>query len=657
MRLASSRVLRGLLVAGFVLVVGGLVAARLSLADRSAPAEPGGSSLAQLLAEAERANAAHDIREERAFLLRAEKLGGSPEDAFEVQRRLAVLDWKYQERFDTALQRLLRASEAAEAFESWLAIARLEQARRRFGEAASAARKARELATSEAETDESRIALARAVVARSVEDRLDGKKVDTATLREGYAELREMVSRAPGYLEPSRLLLKAALILEEGTTALAAWRSYFHVTSEDRGPNLVAGAGAELETLLPVWPGPGKAEIDLILALSSSRLFTEAALVALRPSDMKVRQDPRTRVVVRYVRFLNTARKLTDEHYRQAILGNDTRKGWQTELRSALQPLAEVLEDVSLPPAAPASLPVDPNRIGDLDRRILQRLASSFGVYISIGTTAGYFDLHMGHLVSDEAKVIEQYGRRAELRFLVLDNMVSNGFQSWAWESGAQHGGWNKPFGIFQVRPAYVGGGLRAWRRLHSGEELEDLSDEMERESQLDEERAARDPHAYLPGLALRLEHRGVINLRSDLESRGLGGEELKLAFLAAYDAAILENSIFAHEGRHAIDKRHRSLLSFGRNSELTAKLSEVAFAPRPRLALGAIVSPTIGDGTPHGKANQEIMKGLVRWIDRHRDEIAGLEAERPLLPQLDLLSDEQLRQAFRSMDRLAQNE
>ena len=34
-------------------------------------------------------------------------------------------------------------------------------------------------------------------------------------------------------------------------------------------------------------------------------------------------------------------------------------------------------------------------------------------------------------------------------------------------------------------------------------------------------------------------------------------------------------------------------------------------------------------------------------------DEIAGLDPRRPLLPQFDLLTDEQIRTAFRSMDPL----
>ena len=43
---------------------------------------------------------------------------------------------------------------------------------------------------------------------------------------------------------------------------------------------------------------------------------------------------------------------------------------------------------------------------------------------------------------SDRHRTVEQYGHKADVRFMMLDNIVSNGFQSWAWESGAQHGGW-----------------------------------------------------------------------------------------------------------------------------------------------------------------------------------------------------------------------
>jgi len=59
------------------------------------------------LDEAKQANAANDIERERRLLTHAETLQGAPKDAAEVQRRLAVLAWKYHHRFDEARARLV----------------------------------------------------------------------------------------------------------------------------------------------------------------------------------------------------------------------------------------------------------------------------------------------------------------------------------------------------------------------------------------------------------------------------------------------------------------------------------------------------------------------------------------------------------------------
>ncbi|MFQ5350052.1 MAG: hypothetical protein ACE5EG_06390, partial [Thermoanaerobaculia bacterium] len=583
----------------FGLVAVSLLAGALLLIFTCRPqaAEPAYDSVPLLLGEAEKASFSHDVARERAVLERAERLTGSPEDLAEVQRRLAVIEWKYHARFDEARARLLRATGAAEPAEAWLALARLEQARERFDAARKAALKARELADSPAVGRQALIALARASVGEATARRLRGEQEQgiSEALPAVFEELRGTVARDPGHLEPSRLLLRAALLLDDGPTALLGWRSYFHVTSDRVGPNLVAEAGRELRRLLRGWPGPdaaAEARVDLTTALAASRLFTEGALVGLAgASPGAAREDLRVRRVVAYARFLRQARRLTEEYYRQTILGNDKRRSWQASLSEAASPLLSMLEDEALERARVGPVPpVDPGRVGRLGADLVDLLNRRFGAYISIGKTAGYFDLHMGHRVLDETRIVEQYGHRAELRFVALDNLVSNGFQSWAWESGAQHGGWNKPYGIYQVRPAYVGRSLEAWQLLHSAEELRERLDEMQNESALDDERAARDPHAYLPGLAKRLRHQGERRLLERLRSGGLEGEPLRLAFVAAYDHAVQESSIFAHEGRHAIDRRAGGMFQALKNPEFTAKLAEVAFAPEPRLALGGIL-------------------------------------------------------------------
>jgi len=595
-----------------------------------------------LLVEARKAKFTHDLERERLLLEHAENLEGPVEDLAEVQRLLALLDWKFLGKFEAARDRLIRAAEGAEPADAWLAMARMEQAREAF----PAAREAVERAAIEEETRRSRLALARASVGEAVQLRLGGRVADSDHLRLAFDELHREVRNEAGVLEPSRLLLQAALLLDRGEIAILAWRSYFHVPPGQPMPNAVAGAGERLLDVLSGWKGAdasSKERIDLIKALAGSRLFREAVLIARDPrAPATVSEDRQVREAVAYAGALQEVRKITEEYYRKTTLGNGDPGEFEDRIEAVGNLMARQLEGVK-----PDKLPSE-----DLWKKLLDE---RFGVFVSLDETAGYFDLHMGHRVIDETRTVEQYGHRARLRFVALDNMVSNGFQSWAWEGNSQHGGWADADTIWQVRPAYANGPIESWRKIHSEEERKEFEDEMARETDLDDRRAAENPFAFLPGLSMRVKYQGITRLLDDIRSRGITGEELRLAFIVALEKAVQDSSIFAHEGRHAIEKHRDSIYQSGWRAEFSAKLSEVAFAPQPRLAFGGILTVTIGDSTPHGQANLKIMKGLVSWMEEHRNEIAGLDPDLPLLPQFDLLTDGQMRAAIRSMDPLAE--
>ena len=69
-------------------------------------------------------------------------------------------------------------------------------------------------------------------------------------------------------------------------------------------------------------------------------------------------------------------------------------------------------------------------------------------------------------------------------------------------------------------------------------------------------------------------------------------------------------------------------------------------------LGVGSNFSPNIGPaGSGHGLANARVMKGLLAWMQAHAREIPALDPSRPLLPQFDCLTDEQMREAFCSTD------
>jgi hypothetical protein len=272
-------------------------------------------------------------------------------------------------------------------------------------------------------------------------------------------------------------------------------------------------------------------------------------------------------------------------------------------------------------------------------------IGQTFGLYGSLGETSGYPSLHAGHLVQDERIAVAQYGRTDTLRFVVIDNMISNGFESWLWDGWAEAGGWANDEAIVQVRSAYTPGPLRALRRVRPGVARDRFLAEIERDVSAERAALGSDGVAQLTATASRLE----LQAADQIAARTMSDA----AFVEEYWRAVIEYSITLHEGRHVLDGQERRKLS-GRDLEYRAKLSQIALSGDPRLGLANVVGQTIGD-TPHGRANRSILEGYRTWMRRHRDEIAGFDRNAPSLSQLHLLTDEQIRAVARSLDPWAQ--
>ena len=125
----------------------------------------------------------------------------------------------------------------------------------------------------------------------------------------------------------------------------------------------------------------------------------------------------------------------------------------------------------------------------------------------------------------------------------------------------------------------------------------------------------------------------------------------LREAFIATVARDTLETSIWAHEGRHAIDQQVFKIKD-SPELEYRAKLSEIALAKTPRLS-GSILSP-IGGPTAHGLANKRVLEGLIAWMTRHAADIPGFDPGTPAALQLDKLTPAQLRAAAQSLDPIA---
>ena len=568
-------------------------------------------------------------------------------------RQLGVMAWRLSGN----------ASEAEKDFNQAVAIgaelsatqaerARFNQTIGRFDQALDAANAAVASASTDGEGQDAALVFALGVLGELKGVRLADQ---TAQNRELLVRAREVIrpfsSDPPMRLDLSQALLEVALRLDDGALALTAWRSYAR-EAEQAGP--CRAAGALLADALPqlrdamLLDSPRDKIVD---GLRLSQFFRLSALVAAdrrSPTIAERTARPAVRETAAYALFLDEVGAATDSYYRDVANKRGDSSAWTKRFTALGQSLWPNLAFAGTRPAYSSEA---------LEREVRAR----FGGVINLGNTGDVSDLHYGHVVTDDARDIDQYGHKGKLRRLALDQMVSNGYESWVWDGRQAHGGWSAPDFVVQVRPGYADGALRRWAQLTGPGLRAEEDKQIAAETLRDYAIAAEGDDVFLPGLARRLQRQGLDRLLAALKTQGVAAGEVKRAFVVRHSQVVLDSNFYAHEGRHWLDRQYFSSTWVAvqwmagqqqEESEVRAKLSEVAFSEAPCLSWGSILNANMADETsPHGRANKRIVQGLVQWMKAHRSQIAALDASRPLMPQFDKLSDEQMRAAMRSMD------
>lgn len=441
------------------------------------------------------------------------------------------------------------------------------------------------------------------------------------------AQLDAIEAAARGAPTVASTRLSLAIARRDSAAALTAWRDYFWLTDADSPQAMQQYAGrtaAVLDAGLNA-----NADDDSLLALiemliragfvADARQFAAETNIGARANG-----NAQWRRASAYLAFDQNVRAITLGANRTMATG-----GRATTYEADIQ-------------AAMAQLMTDAGLSGDPKAALME----TYGVYGTLGETSGYPSLHGGHLVQDEHLAVAQYGRSGELRFIVIDNMTANGFESWLWDGWAEAGGWANDDGIIQVRSAYTDGPLNALRLARPGPIRERYLADLERAVAQERESLGRDGVAALPATSDRLDLQAI-----DQIAARVGADDQ--AFIAAHWRETINYSITLHEGRHALDNASGAFSS--ENLEFRAKLSQIALSDFPRLGLANIAGNTIGD-TPHGNANRRILQGYRTWMRRHRGDIAGFDRTRPTLSQLDKLTDAQIVDGARSMDAWARD-
>ncbi len=543
-------------------------------------------------------------------------------DRTAAQRELARIDWLVRGETDAAASALGQAPAGEERCRTATLALRIFREANTLETTISPARKAL-AGCAITDADALRLELARAYLSEAGHS--PGQR--TELLGEAEAQLGALSPSERTTPAASAVRFSSAIARRDAVAALAAWRDYFWLTDSDVPQAMGAYAGRVQSLfaagLAPHAPDAGA--VSLVELLIRAGFAADARLLAAE-SGLAERSgaDPVWRRSAAYLAFDEAVRAATLRANREIAAGGSA-NWYEGEIISAMGALMSGAGLSGDPPVA---------------------LAEAFGLYGTIGETSGYPSLHGGHLVQDEHARVEQYGQSADLRFIAIDNMISNGFESWLWDGWARAGGWAPDDAtIVQVRSAYTGGPINALRRARPGPTRERFLERIERAAPIERTALANGAIVSLTATSDRLELQALDEI---VARTGVSDE----AFLAEYWRASLQHSIFNHEGRHVLDKaRHHGLGSLsGTELEYRAKLSELALSDYPRLALSNISGGALED-TPHGRANTRVLRAFKRWMERNRLEIAGLDLAAPELSQIELLSNDQIRAIARGLD------
>ena len=454
-------------------------------------------------------------------------------------------------------------------------------------------------------------------------------------LSEAEATLPTFSADGRADLDANRSAMMLALMRRDAAGLMGAWRRYFWL-ADRKAPQALASYEDRLDSLFAAGlradaaPGDQLALVELLIRAG----FVEAARRLAADADLAARGggDPRWARARRYFQF-------RDEIAARTLAMN---RGMARGKRQAKTYYDDLIEKLTLQMTG--------ERTFKAAKATAMRDFGLFGAWA--GETSGYPSLHLGHLAQDERRTVEDSGRKGEIRFVVVDGMVANGFESWLWDGWAAAGGWAEDGQtIVQVRPRYTLGPVRGLGLVGDTPARRLVERTIAEREAVDRAAAASGKVVPLAGPQRRMNLQVVDAVAA--KARAKGGD-FREAFLAEYWRINVDQSIFLHEGRHVLDQAAGKASGKEPTSdqlEFTAKLSELRLGELPKMSLMQIDGDLVGADTSHGRGNAKIVGGLRDWLEAHRQEVVGFDPATPALMQIDKLSDAQIRAAATAMD------
>lgn len=574
-------------------------------------------------------------------------------DKVTALQRLAQQDWKIYLNRQAALKKIGQALSLKEdRSSSYQLRGKINKESGYYKDAMSDADDAIRTSSNETQKQNAELLKASIIHDQNMERAKNDKSIDKKQLKAASALLNNLLDKQPGRPAPAELLIGVSILLDDGPSLLKAWKSYFFIQDEKNINGVLAPAYNSLQYILPVWVDRTLTYKDIksvIMALAQSRFYNYASLMLehLYPSHSRFLQSDRAiRYIPSYQNFIEGVAEVNKQFYPAIAQG---RKDYEKEYHDAIAAQAKILW---------VQLDNSFTEKNYSDSLFFSEIRGRFGAEGYMRPTVGYYGMLMGHNIHYERKSVNQYGYMATFHYTSVDRMISQDFTTWYGATNV--GGWATDSSMFQVRGSYLSDPFQRLAWMTDTAEKRKILERINDAKGIDLIKCSNDPYADASHLSLALRYNFAQHLFDSLKAKGLERSELYRAFIAETMRVSVESSVFAHEGRHSIDqlffKKEFKAMSDDER-ELRAKYSEVVFAPDPKLAFaGSIFGGDLDSSTNHGKANMRFRKLIVDWMNKHKSEIRGLDASKPMMFQFDLLSNAQVVAMCREFDELAKS-
>ncbi len=586
------------------------------------------------LQAAYQAQSALNLEETRTLFNKvATNLQATKKDRCDALRALAVLYWKHDKNYQKAQEYLVLADSVGDyRSETWLTKLRIEAEAQNFDKAIEAGKKAIDMAASVADKNYGKYKYTQVILDQAMAQLETQEAINEALLNSAKTILEDVLKTNPTNVNAADILLGISLIQNNAKSALEAWLAYYRFSNTEAAYDYLKPAAMQLETVLNAWQDrtltPAE-QVSLVEALIATRFYKYGKLVATQ-------FDLKNAKAILYANYTQAIESLTNEYYRQVSIGAADSEQFLEDLRAKNEALYAQLTTTN-----------DFNSVNF--RRVIRE---RFGGYylISSSSASRQVGLVFGHVVNERDRNIEQYGHRANFSFTELDMMVSNGYPSWFWEIGGA-GGYALRGGFLRIKPLFKYLPITAWERVTDSVKRKKIEKEIQ--TNLINSDVNTDLRVIRSAVSKKINLDALDTLYGNLFNQGYTGLDLQLKFIEQYELYRDNGTMFAHEGRHSIDRvvlgqdAYRALGS--KRIEYRGRLSQITFSDAPKLELADMLVGV--SSTPTGQSNQMILDVFEAWITAHSDTINGYNANQLPIANLYKLTNAQIISCIQAVD------